>query len=263
MLLIECWRSALKNPVLYIKHSLSTVSIIFTLQSNRRRHTSDLRSRIYSQKMDAIKTSSLTRLKTLRRTVSLKVGILNNVEEETSKQCNDEFSFVNFETLAEEDMDQCSVPSKAGNQLTIAGTNLSPVTSLRGVLWTMSNNIFSSWKERFCILTENSFYSFSRKTGAAAKSISRIKLSEISDIELSIIKRQTTLILTLSKCSETEKLMLRAEKGLEEWHSKIMSNMIYFKHQLRRRTYSQTKSMRRQNMPIIGVNSLRKSQFYL
>lgn len=203
--------------------------------------------------MEIIKFNSLKRFKTLKRTLSLNArkgeNILDTLEE-TSKKCNNEFSFVNFENLTEED--EGSVTCQIDDHLTLT-TNILPVQSKRGVLWQMSgNNIFSTWQERFCVLTENSFYSFSKKSGSAAKTFTKIKLSEISDIFLSVDKGQTTFTIKMTKGG---KLLFRKAEGLECWYQQILANL-----RANRRVQLQ-KSMSLINVPrrpLMGISSLSK-----
>ena len=61
------------------------------------------------------------------------------------------------------------------------------VQSKRGTLWLMTGQFFfETWQEKFCVLTENSFYSFSKSLGSSKskKSFTKICLLDISDIGL-------------------------------------------------------------------------------
>ena len=75
---------------------------------------------------------------------------------------------------------------------------LPKVQTKRGVLWQMSGKLFSTWQERFCVLTENSFYSFSKKSTSAAKTFRKIKLSDINDICILNERGLNTIILKMN-----------------------------------------------------------------
>ena len=101
------------------------------------------------------------------------------------------------------------------------------VQSKRGALWIMSGQFFASWHEKFCVLTENSFYCFSKSLGSAKskKSFTKICLLDISDIGLVTHKGRTVVTI---QTPSTGKLMLMKQgegPGVEEWYHQIRENL--------------------------------------
>ena len=88
-------------------------------------------------------------------------------------------------------------------------------------------SVFETWQEKFCVLTENSFYSFSKSLGSSKskKSFTKICLLDISDIGLVTHKGRTVLTIQTPR---TGKLVFKKQgmgPGVEEWYQQIRENL--------------------------------------
>ena len=86
---------------------------------------------------------------------------------------------------------------------------------------------FETWQEKFCVLTENSFYSFSKSLGSSKskKSFTKICLLDISDMDLVTHKGRTVVTI---QTPSTGKLMLMKQgegPGVEKWYQQIRENL--------------------------------------
>eukprot|EP00092_Neocalanus_flemingeri_P042256 GFUD01046122.1.p1 GENE.GFUD01046122.1~~GFUD01046122.1.p1 ORF type:complete len:176 (-),score=38.83 GFUD01046122.1:326-853(-) len=124
------------------------------------------------------KGESVSRIKSLHRQLSNTLKKRKQVQEVT-QNCNNEFDFVNIDTISESHtmlIDEEEKTKGVKGDQTITG-NFKNMTndnaysdeniikgSRKGILWQQTDRIFSSWQERFFVLTENSLYSFSRET---------------------------------------------------------------------------------------------------
>ena len=106
--------------------------------------------------------------------------------EEVTKNCSEEFEFVKFDIMKDTNNievgeDNINVKTLMRNKVVCendlkevesctqeeivqsCGENaIKDIKTRKGILWQRTDNIFSSWQERFFVLTENSLYSFSR-----------------------------------------------------------------------------------------------------
>ena len=177
-----------------------------------------------------------------RRTVAMDGGGPDSKgtkgREQTTTNCNQEFDFVNCDAADRvESVDSVdSVDSEVDTMMTMehcpslssgAVCHRPGVQSKRGALWIMSGQFFASWHEKFCVLTENSFYCFSKSLGSAKskKSFTKICLLDISDIGLVTHKGRTVVTI---QTPSTGKLMLMKQgegPGVEEWYHQIRENV--------------------------------------
>eukprot|EP00091_Calanus_sinicus_P015270 TRINITY_DN3336_c0_g2_i1.p1 TRINITY_DN3336_c0_g2~~TRINITY_DN3336_c0_g2_i1.p1 ORF type:complete len:132 (+),score=24.91 TRINITY_DN3336_c0_g2_i1:358-753(+) len=98
-------------------------------------------------------------------------------------------------------------------------------------MWQRTDNIFSSWQERFFVLTENSLYSFLRGAKNRAdleRTVSKIKLSDVCGISLVDRKGQLMIKIVTKK---NGRLFLRKQEGLSDWFEQIVQNGSALKFQ--------------------------------
>ena len=131
------------------------------------------------------KGENLSKVQTLQRHVSNTMKRRKHMEEVT-KNCSEEFEFVKFDIMSEFNNievgeDDINVKTLMRNKVFCendlkevesctqeeivqsCGENaIKDIKTRKGILWQRTDNIFSSWQERFFVLTENSLYSFSR-----------------------------------------------------------------------------------------------------
>merc|ERR1711915_501560 len=197
---------------------------------------------------------TLQRLNTLKQSISLNLTNKRDGGTNSAANCNSEFDFVSF------DCDVACDLRRGLNGIDPKDEKLLPaVQTKRGVLWQISGKVFSSWKERFCVLTENSFYSFSKKSASSTKSFKKVKLLDICDLRL--VTEHGRKILQL-KINSMGKLAFKRESDenmIDEWYLQFLSNVKSCYKQLLRRTRSVNpeslnNSFRR---PLMGVSSLR------
>jgi len=171
----------------------------------------------HSIRMESAKNSTLRRLNTLKHSISLNLtnkqfGSIDKRDSGSAANCNSEFDFVSF------DCDVACDLRRGLNGFDTKDEKLLPnVQTKRGVLWQISGKIFSTWKERFCVLTENSFYSFSKKSASSTKSFKKVKLLDICDMRL--VTEDGRKILQL-KINSMGKLALKRESDesmIDEW----------------------------------------------
>merc|ERR1711972_970375 len=197
------------------------------IQDKTERESHQKLSKTYSIRMESAKNSTLRRLNTLKQSISL--NLTNKRDSGTNSaaaNCNSEFDFVSFD---------CDLACDLRRGLSCFETEdskvLPVVQTKRGVLWQISGKIFSTWQERFCVLTENSFYSFSKK-------IVSLKINNMGKLQF---KRESD------------------QKMIDDWYLQFLSNVKLCYRQLLRRSRSVNpesinNSFRR---PLMGVNSLR------
>ena len=175
-------------------------------------------------------------METLRRKLSVSIKQRtggerpdNKGREETTTNCNQEFDFVNFDAADRVDsvdsevdtmmtMEHC--PSLSSGESAAECNQHQPgVQSKRGTLWLMTGQFFfETWQEKFCVLTENSFYSFSKSLGSSKskKSFTKICLLDISDMDLVTHKGRTVVTI---QTPSTGKLMLMKQG----WRGEVVS----------------------------------------
>merc|ERR1719481_770981 len=171
--------------------------------------------------MESAKNSTLRRLNTLKQSISL--NLTNNKRDSgtnSAANCNSEFDFVSF------DCDVACDLRRGLNGFDPKDEKLLPaVQTKRGVLWQISGKIFSTWKERFCVLTENSFYSFSKKSASSTKSFKKVKLLDICDIRLVTENGQKILHLKINSMGKLTLKRESDEKIIDEWYLQFLSNV--------------------------------------
>jgi len=162
-------------------------------------------------------------MRTLKRHVSNTIKRTRRSEEVT-KECSGEFDFVKFDPINESfiaDLNHEN-PVKDDGYEAIAKDS----KTRKGILWQQSGNIFSSWQERFFVLTESSLYSYSRQ-GPSRKNladikkfVTKIKLSEI--IEVNLVEKKGQLVIEI--VTRSGKTYLRKPEGVREWFEHILEN---------------------------------------
>ena len=211
--------------------------------------------------------STLSRMKTLRRTLSLNIKPKHDIKETTSN-CNKEFDFVNFDNRLSvepglmteimldsghyEYVTSCSGPGPDNKNI---DKNATQVKTKRGALWQMSGKLFSTWQEKFCVLTENSFYSFSRKVGSMTKTFTKVRLLDIIDILLESERGQKILKIK----TQMGKLMFRKSDELEDWHQQFLANILALRRNNLTRSLSIEVTPVKQRRPLMGVSSLKSN----
>jgi len=215
--------------------------------------------------------STLNRMKTLRRTLSLNIKPKHDIKETTSN-CNKEFDFVNFDNRLSvepglmteimldsghyEYVTSASVPGP--DQQKNTDKNATQVKTKRGALLQMSGKLlFSTWQEKFCVLTENSFYSFSRKVGSMTKTFTKVRLLDISDILLETEKGQRILKIK----TRMGKLMFRKSEDLEDWHQQFLANISALRRKNLTKSLSMETTSVKQRRPLMGVSSLKPNLY--
>jgi len=162
-------------------------------------------------------------MRTLKRHVSNTIKRTRRSEEVT-KECSGEFDFVKFDPINESFIADLNYenPVKDDGYEAIAKDS----KTRKGILWQQSGNIFSSWQERFFVLTESSLYSYSRQ-GPSRKNladikkfVTKIKLSEI--IEVNLVEKKGQLVIEI--VTRSGKTYLRKPEGVREWFEHILEN---------------------------------------
>ena len=116
----------------------------------------------------------------------------------------------------------------------------------------MSGKLFSTWQEKFCVLTENSFYSFSKKVGSMTKTFTKIRLLDICDILLEMEKGQRILKIK----TKMGKLMFRRSEEIEDWHQQFLANISVLRGNNLTRSLTMETNVK-QRRPLMGVSSLK------
>ena len=207
--------------------------------------------------------STLNRMKTLRRTLSLNIKPKHDIKETTSN-CNKEFDFVNFDNrLSVEPGLMTEIMLDSGHYEYVTSSapgpdknidkNATQVKTKRGALWQMSGKLFSTWQEKFCVLTENSFYSFSKKVGSMTKTFTKIRLLDICEILLETEKGQRILKIK----TKLGKLMFRRSEEIEDWHQQFLANISALRRNNLTRSLTMDTTSFKQRRPMMGVSSLK------
>ena len=187
-------------------------------------------------------------METLRRKLSVSIKQRargerpdNKGREETTTNCNQEFDFVNFDAAESEDsldsadsevdtmmtMEHCPSLS-SGDSAAECNQHQPGVQSKRGTLWLMTGQFFfETWQEKFCVLTENSFYSFSKSLGSSKskKNFIKICLLDISDMDLVTHKGRTVVTIQTPRTGKLVLMKQGAGPGVEEWYQQIRENL--------------------------------------
>merc|ERR1711915_1101849 len=186
---------------------------------------------------DAKKTD-LTRVKTLKRHLMKTLKRQKTVIGTTTKDCTNEFDFVKFDTIrslkksGSQVMDKeyaCKDMEKwTSDKDDKFDSNVKAMKTKKGVIWQQTGNFFSTWQERFFVLTENSPYSFPKgcKSNETLAAATKIGLSELSDVKLMNQKGQ--MVLKLKTCKKSV-AHLRKPEGLKDWYENILDNIQWLK----------------------------------
>merc|ERR1711915_335135 len=152
--------------------------------------------------------------------------------------CTNQFDFVKFDTIrsikesGSKVMDKeyaCKDMEKwTSDKDDKFDSNVKTIKTKKGVIWQQAGNFFSTWHERFFVLTENSLYSFPKvcKANETLAAATKIRLSELSDVKLLNQKGQLVLKLQSSKKSVAH---LRKPEGLKDWYENILDNIQLLK----------------------------------
>merc|ERR1711892_537407 len=210
-----------------------------------------LRSQSFHFSSQGDKEGNLSKFQTFQRHIGHTMKRRREVEEVT-KTCTNELEFVKFDVNSDSiymGAEQNTRNLISSNELTNEtitkddALDESPVENdkqdvktRKGILWQQTDNIFSSWQERFFVLTENSLYSFSRenkKMEMIGKSVSKVKLSDFCDV--SLVDRKGQLMINILT-TKNVRIYLRKPEGLRYWFRQILENIseAKFTHQNRK-----------------------------
>ena len=92
-------------------------------------------------------------------------------------------------------------------------------TLRKGLLWQQRDKLFSSWKERYFILTQDFLQCFKKETSRITDMggfLFKIKLCDVDSIDLLDKKGYLTISLTLVR---EPKMFLRKTEGIREWYN--------------------------------------------
>jgi len=189
------------------------------------------------------KTGNLSKIKTLKRSVS-KTLRSSNKPKEVTKECTNEFQFIKFDAIDEAFDGDLSDKKNDRNVKSVENAEEDSQT-LKGILWQQSGNIFSSWQERFFVLTGKSLYSFPQR-GPLKNNLrhckkfgSKVALSDI--IEVNLVERKGQLVIEI--VTKNGKTCLRKPEGVREWFEKIVENNEDVRKNLLERKLIRSKSL--------------------
>ena len=180
---------------------------------------------------------------------TLSTGIQRN--EETAKNCNTEFDFVNFDSSLMST--SVELDSEGDLRLKIVENFHQTTETRRGEVWVMSGRFLSRWREQFCVLTKNSIYFFSSRGLASNRKINKLQLTDICDVMMIREKGQLIVCLEINKL---KRIMLRKEEGIRGWYEDILNNIAALKAKNYRRCVSIDHN-NRPKRPLMGISSLR------
>merc|ERR1711915_1134399 len=175
-----------------------------------------------AQKQDLTRVKTLKRhlMKTLKRQKTV-IGMtirngttefnVNNNNNEKTQVINIECATKDPEKFTSDEDDDFEFNVKAAN-------------TKKGILWQQSGSFFSMWQERFYVLTGNALYSFpkGRKTKETPAAATKIRLCELSDVEL--LNQKGQLLLKLQFCKKST-VFLRKPEGLTDLYENILDNV--------------------------------------
>merc|ERR1712215_620102 len=152
---------------------------------------------------------NFSKVKSLQKQVILTLK-KRKPRDEITRKCNKEFDFVNFDTLKESHTELSDkAPKKTSEVKYVVNVDDNVVSSQKkGVLWQQSDKLFSSWQERFFVLTSNSLYSFSKDTRVMdniKKTVLKTKLKDIKDVSLVEKKGQLLMRIVIENRVSLEK----------------------------------------------------------
>jgi len=122
--------------------------------------------------------------------------------------------------LKREDCIPASLPFHSSSQQSLGSSPL-----VKGVMWIQRERVFSRWKERFIILTQDYLQVYRRGTAQATEMgpfLSQVRLSDVQSLQL--VDRRGYLTVQLGIMGEDNMLIRRAEK-MREWYS-LMEIMV-------------------------------------
>lgn len=96
-------------------------------------------------------------------------------------------------------------------------------TIKKGLLWQQRDKLFSSWKERYFILTQHFLQCFKKETSRITDMggfLFKIKLAEIESVDLLDKKGYLTICMNFAK---EPKMFLRKTEGIRDWYNLISS----------------------------------------
>jgi len=102
---------------------------------------------------------------------------------------------------------------------------LSDTITKKGLLWIQQDKLFSSWKERFVILTNSHLQIFKKGTTKFSEMgafINKISVSGLEKVTLEERRGYLTILL-VSGPPHSVRLLLRRPDGLADWHRSILS----------------------------------------
>jgi len=131
------------------------------------------------------------------------------------------FGFSNgIKQKEKEDSSPVSLPFQPSNPLSIGSTHL-----VRGVMWLQRERMFSRWKERFIIMTQEYLQCYRRGTTLATEMgpfLFQIRLSEVQSLQL--VDRRGYLTVLLGVQGDDNILIRRAE-NVREWYN-LLQRMV-------------------------------------
>ncbi|XP_059087079.1 uncharacterized protein LOC131883592 isoform X2 [Tigriopus californicus] len=117
-----------------------------------------------------------------------------------------------------------NLEERCGAELAESTRNLSVRHEVlkRGFLWQQRDKIFSRWKERLFILTQETLKCFKQDTAGSRPSTNdllyTVKLSDVVDVELLDKRGYLTICVSLEKDG---KVFLRKTEGIKEWYKQL------------------------------------------
>jgi len=108
------------------------------------------------------------------------------------------------------------------------GNNNSAGSQLKkGILWQQRDKIFSRWKERFFVLTNDYLQCFKKGSSRITEMggfIYGLRLSEILEVQL--LDKRGYLTICLSLAAKDGKLFLRKPEGIREWYHTLKTSTL-------------------------------------
>jgi len=114
----------------------------------------------------------------------------------------------------------------------------------KGLLWQQRDKLFSRWKERFFILTNDYFHCFKKgsfKVTEMGEFIFKVKLSSITSVTLLDKRGFLTICLTLGSIREG-RIYLRRAEGLRDWFSLLKMTVEQKKSRQQSSYFPETKA---------------------
>merc|ERR1711936_1101115 len=172
----------------------------------------------------------LSKVKSLQKQMILTLK-KRKPRDEITKKCNEEFDFVTFDTIKEshtklsdkalkKTSDDCVTIKHVRN---VDDNDPNVVSSQKkGILWQQSDKLFSSWQERYFVLTSNSLYSFTKDTRVMDNIKKTVLKAKIKDMSLVEKKGQLLMRIVIENHG---KFYLRKPEGLQDWYEQLRRNI--------------------------------------